>query len=141
MIKDEDEIDLEIGEICNLFKNWSNKNYISEKNMIDLIQHFYNDIVIEDDKYVQQISCKLWNKKNDIMHILDNYKTSKKGTIVSDSLHNVYQYYCEHSKDKQYIISKRYFEKTTIDFIGLEYIEFVDGNNLIHSSWWNDDII
>jgi hypothetical protein len=41
------------------------KFYISEKNMIDLIQHFYNDIIIEDHKFVHQISCKLWNKKND----------------------------------------------------------------------------
>ena len=141
MIKDEDEIDLEIGEICNIFKNWSNKNIcISEKNMIDLIQHFYNDIVVEDDKYVQQICCKLWNKKSDIINILNNYKMSKKGFLTSISLHNVYQYYCEDSKDKQYIISKRYFEKGLIEFIGLEYIEFVDGNNLIHSSWFDQEL-
>lgn len=141
IIKDEDETDLEIGEICNLFKNWSNKNvYISEKNMIDLIQHFYNDIVIEYDKYVQQISCKLWNKKNDVISILNNYKKHKKGILTYDNLHNVYQYYCEYSKDKQYIISKQYFEKVVIELIGLEYIQFVDGNNLIDSSWWNQEL-
>lgn len=141
IVKDEDETDLEIGEICNLFKNWSNKNvYISEKNMIDLIQHFYNDIVIEYDKYVQQISCKLWNKKNDVVSCLNNYKKYKKGILTYDNLHNVYQYYCEYSKDKQYIISKQYFEKVVIELIGLDYIQFIDGNKLIDSSWWNQDI-
>jgi len=141
IIREDDETDLEIGEICNLFKNWSNKNiYISEKNMIDLIQHFYNDIIIEDHKFVHQISCKLWNKKNDIISILNNYKISKKGILASDNLHNVYQYYCEHSKDKQYIISKQYFEKVVIELIGLEYIQFIDGNNLIDSTWWNQEL-
>jgi hypothetical protein len=141
IIREDDETDLEIGEICNLFKNWSNKNiYISEKNMIDLIQHFYNDIIIEDHKFVHQISCKLWNKKNDIISILNNYKISKKGILASDNLHNVYQYYCEHSKDKQYIISKQYFEKVVIEIIGLEYIQFIDGNNLIDSTWWNQEL-
>jgi hypothetical protein len=75
----------------------------------------------------------LWNKKEDILNILNDYKLSKKGVLIADNLHNVYQYYCEIYKDKQYIISKRYFEKTVIDLIGCEFIE----NNLINPLWWN----
>lgn len=133
IIKDEDETDMEIGEICYLFKNWSKNTSITENNIIDLIQHFYNDVIIEEDKYVHQISCKLWNKKEDILNTINDYKSSKKGIIIADNLHNVYQYYCENYKDKQYIISKRYFEKTVIDLIGYEFIE----NNLINPLWWN----
>ena len=37
----------------------------------------YNDIQIEDEKYINQMSCKLWDKKTDIMDAIEKYKLSK----------------------------------------------------------------
>jgi hypothetical protein len=111
MIKDEDEYELEIGEIYTLFKNWSGKNaYINEKTITDLIQHFYSDIQIEDDKYINQISCK----------------------IYPDSINNLCTYYYTSLKNKSLIASKRYVEKFIVDYIGLH----IDSNNLIMPTLW-----
>ena len=43
-----------IDEICNLFKSWAGKTVysINEEMLLDLIQHFYPDVAIDDDKYI-----------------------------------------------------------------------------------------
>ena len=134
IVKDEDEYELEIGEICTLFKYWNGKHvYINEKNIIDLIQHFYSEIQIEDEKYINQISCKLWDKRTDIINIIEKYKLHKKETNCQypDSINNLCMYYYNNInfnlKNKSLIASKRYVEKFLLDYIG----EHIDGNNLI----------
>jgi hypothetical protein len=134
MVKDDDEYELEIGEICNLFKGWYGKNaYINEKNITDLIQHFYSDIQIEDEKYINQTSCKLWDKKTDIIDAIERYKSLKKGTNCPDNLNNLCSYYYSIVKNKNLNASKRYIEKFLIDYIG----EHIDSNNLIMPTLWN----
>lgn len=138
IIKDENEIEIEIDEICTLFKNWYGKSsmVVTEELVIDLIQHFYSDIIIEDDKYISQYSCKLWDKKVDIIHSLEEYKFLKKNEEITmpDTLYNIYQWYCNLYIDKPFIVSKRYFEKFVIDYIGEEHF---DTDNLVLSSWWS----
>lgn len=137
MIKDEEETELEIDEICNIFKSWAGKTVysINEDMLLDLIQHFYPDTVIEDDKYIQNYTCKLWDKKTEVITALEHFKTSNKDANVPESLYNIYDYYCKLYSNKAYRVSKQYFEK-----IALEYIddEFIDNDNIILSSWWND---
>ena len=139
IVKDEDEYELEIGEICTLFKYWNGKHvYINEKNIIDLIQHFYSEIQIEDEKYINQISCKLWDKRTDIINIIEKYKLHKKETNCQypDSINNLCMYYYNNInfnlKNKSLIASKRYVEKFLLDYIG----EHIDGNNLIMPTLW-----
>ena len=134
MIKDETEYELEIGEICTLFKGWVGKHtYINEKTITDIIQHFYSDIQIEDEKYINQISCKLWDKKSDILHILETYKVSKQNCQYPDNINNLYTFYCTTFKHKPLIASKRYVEKCLIDLIG----EHIDSDNLIMPTLWS----
>jgi hypothetical protein len=138
-INDEDdcEYELEIGEICTLFKMWCGKNvYINEKTIIDLLQHFYPDIQIEDEKYINQISCNLWDKKMDIINIIEKYKLVKKEAqyLYPDNINNLCMYYYTSLKNKSLIASKKYVEKFIIDYIG----EYIDNNNLIMPTLWNN---
>jgi hypothetical protein len=102
---------LEIDEICSLFFN-SSKCNITEKSVLDLIKHYYPDIVIEDNKYVYQINCVLWDKRKDINQCLKKYKSiSPHVNDVSEeiSINEIYELYCE--MKFKFIASKQYFEK------------------------------
>ena len=93
-------------------------------------------MVVEEDKYIQQITCKLWDKKSDMLSAIAHYKTSKKGTTCPDTIYNVYEYYCKlYSNKNNQIINKRYFEKIILEFIDPEHI---DPDNLILPNWWNN---
>ena len=71
---DEDENEeLELDELCSLFSSHCKTN-INEKTTLDLIKHYYPDTFIEDDKYLLNIKCKLWDKKNDIIATIQKYK-------------------------------------------------------------------
>jgi hypothetical protein len=137
--KDEDEIEIEIDEICSMFKNWSGKTTaaINEDVVVDLIQHFYPDIQIEDDKYIPQMSCKVWDKRCDIIYALEEYKTNQKSinNTIPVTLYNMYEYYCKIFLNKPYIVSKRYFEKFTSEYIEHEHL---DNDQLVLPTWWSN---
>jgi hypothetical protein len=75
-LNDNDEFDneLEIDEICGLFKIWIKHNNeckissgnISEETILQIIKHYFSSIQIVEDKYFLNIICTLWNKINDI---------------------------------------------------------------------------
>jgi hypothetical protein len=104
--------------------------------LLDLIQHFYPDTTIEDDKYIQQYSCNLWDKKTEIIKALENFKTNNKDSKTPESLYNIYEYYCKLYSNKNFKVSKRYFEKITIEYIETE---FIDDDNFILPTWWRID--
>ena len=60
MIESNDETELDLTEISALFKSWSNKS-ISVVLILDLLLHFYPDVVIENNKYVLNMKCNLLN--------------------------------------------------------------------------------
>ena len=68
IIDDEDELSLELSEIITLFKYWNKSSIKLDDafNIIDIIKHYYPDIIIEKNKFIYNISCSLWNKKEDI---------------------------------------------------------------------------
>ena len=103
--------ELEIDELCSLF-TYHTKTNINEKNILDLIKHYYSDIFIEDDKYLLNTRCKLWNKKEDIIYSLKRYKLISSDVEMYTEeipINEIYQIYCG-SKNK-FTVSKRYFEK------------------------------
>ena len=104
--------ELEIDELCSLF-TYHTKTNINEKNILDLIKHYYSDIFIEDDKYLLNTRCKLWNKKEDIINALKKYKLINSDVEMYNGeeipINEIYQIYCG-SKNK-FTVSKRYFEK------------------------------
>jgi hypothetical protein len=109
------ENEIEIDEICSLFKFWSkNKNVLTEENIIRVLKHFFSLEVIEE-KYILNISSTIWNKLTDIessiQYIKDQIKQNYTLSLVSfDDLYNYYQNYCNINSFK-FIVSKKYFEK------------------------------
>jgi hypothetical protein len=55
-----DENEMDIIEISALFKTWSNKN-INDALILDLLYHFYPDVVIKNSKYILNMKCSLPN--------------------------------------------------------------------------------
>jgi hypothetical protein len=76
------EIELEIDELSTLFLNHGNVYHGNQKNtqtitdqtILGFIRHFLPDICIEEDKYLMNIGCKLWDKKQEIMNGVEEFK-------------------------------------------------------------------
>ena len=109
-----DEIFIEISEIIYLFKLWNTtkKNTVNfyDKNIIELIKHYYNDIQIEEDKYIFGYSCKLLKKKESI----DNFITENSNNINYENYINYINYInytsCNDTLKNNIPASKSYFE-------------------------------
>jgi hypothetical protein len=133
-VTDEIEIEeLETDELCSLFSNYAKIN-ISEKYVLDLIKHYYPDIAIEDEKYILNVKCKIWNKKQEIIESVKKYNKGDSTTeAYSDevSINELYQYYCK-CKYK-FIVSKRYFEK----FLKAESQLYITDDNFIKVDSFN----
>jgi hypothetical protein len=120
--------ELEIDEICVLFKSWTNgiKN-INEGLVVEIIQHFYPDMVIENNKYILNATCKLWDKHAEVINSLNSFKKQYSSMDTDLDLDvdldldldlDVYAFYCTQSKNKyNLLVSKRFFEKTASDTI------------------------
>jgi hypothetical protein len=96
----------EIGEIYQVFQYWKSMNNISininEDILLNVLKHFCDNILIEDNKYFYGIQCKSWDKKNCIKEFLER-KQMKEFR---------YSKYCKWCKDnnKRFIVSKSYFD-------------------------------
>ena len=81
------EIELEIDELSTLFLNYGNVYHGNQKNVqtitdqtiLGFIRHFLPDICIEEDKYLMNIGCKLWDKKQEIMTGIEEFKRANAG--------------------------------------------------------------
>ena len=131
------EIELEIDELSTLFKDYTGgTGSASDATLLGILRHFYPDIVIEDDKYILNVGCSLWNKNAEIEDYLQQFKDQCVTMNLSfpQPLYNAYEYYCGrcYSTSKRRIISKRYFEKYFME----EYAEYLDENGMITIKWW-----
>jgi hypothetical protein len=135
--------ELEIDEICSLFKGWAKLNSdqlfsngnISEENVLKILKHFFPNIEIVEDKYVLNVSCTLWNKNNDIEQSFDYIKTQIKhehslALISFDDAYNYYYKYCNVHSYKS-IVSKRYFEK----YLYFKLADYIVYEKFIETSW------
>ena len=81
------EIELEIDELSTLFLNHGNVYHGNQKNIqtitdqtiLGFIRHFLPDICIEEDKYLMNIGCKLWDKKQEILTGVEEFKRANLG--------------------------------------------------------------
>ena len=135
--------ELEIDEICSLFKSWSkinsenlfsNRN-ISEENVVKILKHFFPNIEIIEDKYVLNVYCSLWNKNNEISQSFNYIKTQIKNNhslalISFDDAYNYYYKYCNINSYKS-IVSKRYFEK----YLYFKLSDYIVYEKFIETSW------
>jgi hypothetical protein len=136
IIEEEDEIGLELSEINTLFKIWSKTQInIKQQLILDLIKHYYPEIIIEEDKYILNITCSLWNKKDDINKILNEIKLefNKKMEKYPIAIDYLYDKYCIYKKNNL-IINKKYFKKYVKEILS----NVIDHDNLILPDWWNN---
>ena len=155
---DDNEIELEIDEMSTLFNDYLSEsdnpistNYpnhhqhqhhhlsnISDTALLGMIRHFYPDVMIEDDKYLINVGCHMWGKRNEIMEYLESFKTQciTNHLSIPQPLYNAYEYYCAqcYTSKMRRAVSKRYFEK----FFMEEYSEYLDENGLISMGWWSN---
>ena len=138
------EIELEIDELSTLFKEFAGGSAsasasASDSTLLGILRHFYPDVIIEDDKYILNVGCRLWNKNAEINEYLLQFKNQCVSQNLSfpQPLYNAYEYYCGkcYLAAKRRIISKRYFEKYFVD----EYAEYLDDNGMITIKWWVTD--
>ena len=151
-IVNDTEIELEIDELSTLFKDYtaplgsasasasaSSSASASDTTLLGILRHFYPDIIIDDDKYILNVGCRLWNKNAEINEYLLQFKEQCISHNLSfpQPLYNAYEYYCGrcYAATKRRIISKRYFEKYFME----EYSEYLDENSMITINWWATD--
>lgn len=139
--EDETDTEIEIDELSKLFKNWLGKTNLTinatDSLLIELIKYLYPDIIIYEDKYILNIRCILWDKRIEVINMLELFKLSCKekdkeidSTNTIQSLYGAYEFYSVHNKN-EYVMSKRYFEKVAKDILGV----YVDTDGLISSEW------
>ena len=141
--------EFEIDELCTLFKKWNNKNKgnnsnISEHNVLKIVQHFYPNVEIAENKYVLNIQCKLWDKWGDIGNALLSFKEKLiKDEIGENSIisfDDVYDYYFNFynknkiGNDSKYIVSKKFFEK----YLCLNLSNFIEFEKFISTEWYKN---
>jgi hypothetical protein len=94
MIPDETELEIEISELATLFKQWSHNLNITEKQVVNILKHFFPDLEIDQEKYIYKMRSKLWDKQVDIMMAMDDMKD--KNGAQSVSTYDAYVYYCNY---------------------------------------------
>lgn len=136
IFEEEEEIGYDLNEICILFKIW-NKSQITIKQslVLNIIKYYYPDIIIENNKYILNIKCSLWNKKEEVNKFLEECKIflSRQNEIYPLAIDYLYDMYSSSCKRNISIIEKKEFEKYVSEIL----IEYIDTDKLISSSWWN----
>ena len=120
-----DEIEFEISEINLLFKDYvkNQKLYFDDKKILNVIKHYWENIVIIDDKFLYGWSCKIWDKCNELDNFIEVIR--EKGDDLS--LHEAYTQYTQYQKEHNCMIaSKRYFEK----YVGENYSDLIVDSEL-----------
>jgi hypothetical protein len=109
-IQDCEDEEIEIGEINTLFKTgmgiFNHKsigNHCNDEQLLNIINYYYPDTEIHDGKYLMNLSCKLWDKHNDITTFVTCYKDS----VDNFSVHTAYEEYVK--SQPTFVASKRYF--------------------------------
>lgn len=132
----------DLDEISGLFKNTNKKyNTVEECFFLELIHYLYPNIVVDENKYILNIKCLKWDKKQEVNDYIILFKTDESNNIkknINDnsnnvkSLTNIYEFYLNNNKNTL-LISKNYFEKIAKDALS----EFIDEYGIINKSWFN----
>ena len=113
--------EIEIDELSTIFKYWIKQNQnicktignLNDENTIKIINHFFPQIIIKNDKYILNIYSVMWNKNKDINNSLEfiahNFKNKNANLL---SFEEAYYYYWKFASDHIYkfVVSKKYFQ-------------------------------
>ena len=128
--------ELEINELYIIYREWcTTKGYnnvdFGEDKMYDLINYFYLDVDIKDNKFILNKTNILWDKHTCIeLGLEERFKKQIQHKI---SLNKLYKYYCSYSKEKnEKITSKNYFINTIHKIIP---DNFIIDNKILPDYW------
>lgn len=112
--------EFEISEIVLLYNDYKigkgeKVSNINEDFVIEILHHFMDDIEVENNKYILNIYCKLWDKENDVKLLLSDYFSTDENPTV----YGAYEYYTEKFQGKKFIVSKRFFSKCFSNYFSL----------------------
>ena len=128
-----------------LFKVWAKNDplitnsTISEENIVKILKHFFPNIEIIEDKYVLNVSSKMWNKMSDIessfSYMREQIKNEYKLALIS--FDDVYNYYCKfcYGQGMKNIVSKRYFEK----YLYFKFSDHIVYEKFIETKWFDSN--
>jgi hypothetical protein len=162
--EDENEPEIEIDELMRLFRKMTPHTKITDSLMIELIRHFYPDMEIQEDKYIMNIRCSLWDKREEVKKSLDlfrkkefnnnyivdspeivsaNNKSPKIVTsnIVSSnikSLYEAYEFYCMNNKNSTIMNSNECIvSKRYFEKMARELIgDYLDNDGVISNTYF-----
>ena len=100
--------ELELGELYNLYAS----PIMKECELLKLVKHFFPEIIIDEykyNKYILRTQCKLWNKSEGILNVINCCKKSSNSDIIS--IDDLYVEYIALTSGSKLIVSKQYFEK------------------------------
>jgi hypothetical protein len=99
MYEDKSEQLLELTEIVSLFVERNPKFHgMNEQKVKDILQYYYPDLVIVENRYINNIGCLSWNKKEDLRKFFE---------IADTERCDFYRQYTE--SDFKRKVSKQYF--------------------------------
>lgn len=147
MTEDPNESFLEIDEIRKIFHMWNSDNKktqstLNNQQIIDILCYFFNDICVEDDKFIHEYKCSLWDKPNQLTTFLTNYKEYYLTNNLEDdpSIDDLYLFYCNLMNNEKIsnlysglIVDKAYFKRFIRNYMS-PYVE----NDIISSIWFNE---
>lgn len=125
---DEEENELETGEILMLFKRWARRSALEEAFLVELIRHFYPETVIEEGKYILGVRCALWDKRQEVLDSLEVFRVT---AHTGASLYDAYEHYLE-SPPGRIGVSKRYYEKVAQEWLGDQVTQY----GIFASEWF-----
>jgi len=140
------ENELEIDELCSLFKLWAKSadqqlltnGNISEENILKILKHFFPNVEIIEDKYILNVSSNMWNKTSDIEKSFAFIKEQIKNDndafelLSFDVIYNLYCKYCKNASNK-FVVSKRFFEK----YLYFKLFDYIVYEKFIKLEWIN----
>lgn len=164
IVTDMTETDFEIEEVVALYNRWLSDmdshedcttgggKRLNDKQIIDIITHFFPQMEIERDKYISHIRSTLWDKPMDIQialeelkqHILKTNYVKYGGHREGDdddtkemefmtqtiSIFDAYHFYCRFYGNKM-IVNKNYFEKYILENL----TDYIIENTFITMDW------
>lgn len=128
--------ELELSEIVIIYNHYLKQNnksylyYLDEYSCKNILNLLYN-IEIVEYKYINGITCNLWDKRQDIRDFIETFCCD-----YDISLYDLYNEYCMNCNKmkKPFIVSKLFFDKFVYDIISDDKIE----DNLISCEFWID---
>ena len=113
IVEDALETDFEIEELIALFKQWLSQkgescSQLNDKQILDIIGYYYPNVVVDQDKFLHNIRCTMWDKQMDIQLAIDNMRSvlhnqnlvattmfldSSTNVCVNTSIYDMYIYY------------------------------------------------